>query len=251
MSLGHGLQLIQGNALEVLPLIEAGTIDAIVTDPPFGETSLKWDRWPRGWLRLCLSLLKPSGSMWCFGSMRMFLAEVAEFDGWRFVQDLVWEKQNGSSSHADRFRRVHEHACQFVPAQAIWGEVFKAPVTTPDAVARAVRRKRRPAQWGEIAGHTFTSEDGGPRLMRSVLPVRNCHGRAIHPTQKPEAIIEPLLRYSVPSGGLVLDPFAGSGTTLAVARELGMRCIGIEADAAYVAAATDRLRGTLALGGAA
>ena len=251
MSLGPGITLIHGDALKVLPTIAPGSIDAVIADVPYGETSLKWDRWPAGWLELRLPLLKPSGSLWCFGSMRMFLDQRDAFRGWRFVQDLVWEKQNGSASQADRFRRVHECVCQFVPENAAWGDIFKAPVTTPDAVARQVRRKQRPTHWGAIESHDYESHDGGPRLMRSVIAVRNMHGRAIHPTQKPEAIVEPLLRYSVPPGGLVLDPFAGSGTTLAVARSLGMRCIGIEANATYVEAATDRLRGTLALGGAA
>jgi site-specific DNA-methyltransferase (adenine-specific) len=242
---------IHGNAMDELASHAPESFDAIVTDPPYGETSLKWDRWPRGWLKLCLRLLKPSGSLWCFGSMRMFLAERAEFDGWRFVQDLVWEKQNGTSSANDRFRRVHELACQFIPEGAKWADVYKAPVTTPDAVKRQVRRKKRPAHWGDIGEHSFKSEDGGPRLMRSVVFMRNMHGRAIHPTQKPEGIIEPLLRYSVPPGGLVLDPFMGSGTTLAVARELGMGAVGIEANETYYRAARDRLAGTLALGGAA
>ena len=169
MSLGPGITLIHGDALKVLPTIAPGSIDAVIADVPYGETSLKWDRWPAGWLELRLPLLKPSGSLWCFGSMRMFLDEVAEFEGWRFVQDVVWEKQNGSGLHNDRFRRVHEHACQFVPKAQVWADMFKAPVTTPDATARTVRRKARPAHWGAIGNeHVFTSEDGGPRLMRSV-----------------------------------------------------------------------------------
>src|SRR5207253_5557653 len=57
---------------------------------------------------------------------------------------------------------------------------------------------------------TYTSEDGGPRLMRSVLKVRNEHGRAIHPTQKPLELLRPMVRYSCPPGGLVLAPFSGS-----------------------------------------
>lgn len=243
---------IHGDALTVMRGMTSGTFDAIVTDPPYGETSLKWDRWPTGWLALALLLLKPTGSLWCFGSMRMFIEQAAEFTSdWRFVQDIVWEKQNGTNSSADRFRRVHENATQWVPKTSKWAQVFKAPVTTNDATARTSRRKTRPAHWGAIAGHTYVSEDGGPRLMRSVLSVRNCHGRALHPTQKPEDVVEPLLRSSVPPGGLVLDPFMGSGTTLLVARSLGMSAIGIEADERHFATARNRLDSTLALGGAA
>lgn len=243
---------LHGDAMKVMQGMASGTYDAIITDPPYGETSLKWDRWPTGWLAAVLPLLKPSGSLWCFGSMRMFLEHAEEFRAdFRFVQDIVWEKQNGSGSAADRFRRVHECVTHWVPKGSKWADTYKLPVTTPDATARTSRRKNRPGHWGEIAAHTYTSEDGGPRLMRSVIAVRNCHGRAQHPTQKPEDIVEPLLRYSVPPGGLVLDPFMGSATTLLVARSLGMSATGIEADEHHYADACARLRGTLALGGAA
>jgi site-specific DNA-methyltransferase (adenine-specific) len=77
--------------------------------------------------------------------------------------------------------------------------------------------------------------------MRSVLQVRSEHGRAVHPTQKPLGILSPLISYSVPPGGLVLDPFMGSGSTLLAARQLGRRAIGIEADEAYCKAAVQRL----------
>lgn len=234
--------LVHGNALEALARFPAASFDAVVADPPYKETSLKWDRWPAGWVRLCLRLLKPSGSLWCFGSQRMFLEQLSEFEGWRLVQDLVWEKQNGSGSAADRFRRVHELALQFVPKDAKWSDIYKLPVTTPDAVKRSVKRKKGPTQWGELRESEFKSEDGGPRLMRSVIYMRNCHGRAVHPTQKPEGIVEPLLRYSVPPGGMVLDPFMGSGTTLVVAKSLGMHAVGVEASEEYFSIATERLR---------
>lgn len=252
MSLGPGITLTHGDMFTELLKIAPASIDAVITDVPYGETSLKWDRWPTGWLAAVAPLLKRSGSLWCFGSMRMFLEHAEEFrEHFRFVQDIVWEKQNGSGFHADRFKRVHEAAVHWAPKGVKWSETFNLPVTTNDATARTVRRKKRPAHWGEVGESTFTSQDGGPRLMRSVITVKNCHGRALHPTQKPEDIVEPLLRSSVPPGGLVLDPFAGSGTTLAVARSLGMRCIGIEANATYFEAATDRLRGTFQFGGTA
>jgi site-specific DNA-methyltransferase (adenine-specific) len=77
--------------------------------------------------------------------------------------------------------------------------------------------------------------------MRSVFHVRSCHGYAVHPTQKPVGVLVPLLRYSCPPGGLVLDPFLGSGSTLLAARQLGLRAIGIEREERYCAAAVARL----------
>jgi site-specific DNA-methyltransferase (adenine-specific) len=217
------ITLYHGDAREIMPLLPM-SIDAIIADPPYGETALAWDRWPEDWPHIAAAL---SMQLWCFGSMRMFMEKTAQFDCWKFAQDIVWEKHNGSNSFADRFRRVHEGVAHFYRGE--WSAVHKEPQFTSDAVRRTVRRsKNRTQHWGDIGEHAFTSEDGGPRLTASVLYVRSCHGHAVHPTQKPEGIVSPLVLYSVPHGGLVLDPFAGSGTTLAVARKTGRRAIGIE-----------------------
>ena len=234
-----------GDCRELLPGFK--NIDCIVTDPPYGQTSLAWDVPVDDWLPLADACLKPHGSLWIFGSLRSLAplvaaADAGELGPWRFAQDIVWEKHNGSSFHADRFRRVHEQAAQFY--RGPWESVYKAVQTTQDATKRTVRRKERPPHTGEIAGSTYTSEAGGPRLVRSVLRVRSEHGRAIHPTQKPEGIVRPLVAYSCPPGGVVLDPFAGSGTTLAVARSLGCIGLGIEKDPDYGRAAVARLSQT-------
>jgi site-specific DNA-methyltransferase (adenine-specific) len=219
--------------------VDVGEVGVVVADPPYGETSLVWDRWQAGWVDAVAGRVRRSCSLWCFGSMRMFLDHVGEFAGWQLAQDIVWEKHNGSSLLADRFRRVHENALQWY--RGPWAEVWRAPVTTPDATKRTARRKRKPAHWGSIDAGSYRSEDGGPRLARSVLKVRSTHGHAIHPTQKPLGIIEPLLRYSLAPGGTVLDPFAGSASTLVAAREAGYRAIGIEADEAMCEKAAERL----------
>jgi site-specific DNA-methyltransferase (adenine-specific) len=77
--------------------------------------------------------------------------------------------------------------------------------------------------------------------MTSVLRVRSIHGYAIHPTEKPVGVLDPLIRYACPPGGLVLDLFAGSGSTLDAARQSGRRAIGIEGDERYIEAAATRL----------
>lgn len=232
--------LYHGDCRAVLASAWVGElVDLIVADPPYGDTSLSWDHHVEGWLSYCRPRLQPHGSLWCFGSLRFFMA--ADFRGWKLAQELVWEKHNGSNFHADRFRRVHELAAQFYSDRTRWEQVWKAPVTTPDATARTVRRKERTPHTGEIANSTYVSEDGGPRLMRSVLRVRSCHGGAEHPTQKPVGIIDPLLEYSLKPGGVVLDPFAGSGSTLVAAKLRGARAVGIEIDERYCEVAARRL----------
>jgi site-specific DNA-methyltransferase (adenine-specific) len=206
-------------------------VDAIITDPPYGDTSLAWDRTPApAWLAVAGEVTR---NLWCFGSMRFWLTEAPHFfaEGWRYGQEVVWEKHNGSSFHADRFKRVHELALHWYRGD--WKSLHREPPVTFNATRRAVRRKHRPPHTGDIGASAYVSEDGGPKLMRSVLQVRSEHGRAVHPTQKPLGILRPLIEFSVPAGGVVLDPFAGSGSTLLAARELGRRAVGFEAREDY------------------
>ena len=220
--------LWHGDMREIVPGLDP--VSCVVTDPPYGETSLGWDRWPSGWLDVAA---RASNSMWCFGSLRLFGIAFAEFlaAGWAYSQDIVWEKHNGSGFASDRFKRVHEHATHWY--RGTWAEIYHDTPTTADATARYVRRKARPAHTGYVEASSYTSEDGGPRLMRSVLQVRSMHGRAIHPTEKPVGILDPLIRYACKPGGTVLDPFAGSGATAEAARQSGRRAILVEADESY------------------
>lgn len=236
--------LWHGDMREIIPE-RVQVADLIVADPPYGETSLTWDRWPAGWLDIASHA---SRALWCFGSMRTFGVRWPEFlnAGWVYSQDVVWEKHNGSSFHADRFRRVHEHAAFWY--QGSWIQLYHETPTTLDAVAKTVRRKQRPAHMGDIQRGDYESVDGGPLLMRSVLPVRSMHGRASHPTEKPVGLLDPLIRYACPPGGTVLDPFAGSGSTAAAARLTGRKAILIEADERYCEIAANRLQNDLFAG---
>jgi site-specific DNA-methyltransferase (adenine-specific) len=235
---------LHGDMRERLRDVPDGSIDLILTDPPYGETSLAWDKRVAGWPALVLPKLKPTGSMWVFGSFRMFTETWADFVGWQNSQEVIWEKHNGTGLFNDRFRRVHEIAAHFYPASSKWADVYRAPQFTNDATARTVRKKGRPAQWiGATGETTYRSEDGGPRLMRSVIFARSEHGRADHPTQKPIEIVEPLMLYGAPPGGTVLDPFAGSGTTGLVARRHGRCAVLIEGNPQFWPVIDARLLG--------
>lgn len=238
--------LYHGDFREILPPLKIHA-DAIIADPPYGETSLEWDRWPDGWPT---EAAKYARSMWCFGSFRMFLDHVPEFREWKLSQDLVWEKHNGSNLAADRFNRVHEFASHWY--RGPWADVYHVPPTTDDATARAVRRKARPAQWiGATGENHYISIDGGPRVARSVLYARSMHGRAINETEKPVEFVEYLLRYAVPPGGSVIDIFAGSGSTGAAAKALGMKAVLIEKRESQCEGAANRLAKLLDFGGVA
>ncbi|KOU50543.1 DNA methylase [Streptomyces sp. WM4235] len=227
--------LYLGDMREVLPAL-AVQADLVVADPPYQETTLAWDRWPEGWPQLVETV---ASSMWCFGSMRMFLDRRHDFDGWKLSQDVVWEKSNGSGFARDRFRRVHEIATHWYRGD--WRDIHhdtpRTAYSGPDKSARG--RNSVTPHTGAIGAHTYV--DDGTRLARSVIKAGAVRYQRRHPTEKPIELLTPLIEYGCPEGGLVIDPFAGSGSTLDAARMLGRRAIGIEADERYVEAAARRL----------
>jgi site-specific DNA-methyltransferase (adenine-specific) len=237
-----------GDMRDVLPFGLDFAPTLVLTDPPYGDTSLEWDRWPGDWT----AFVPPSvDQMWCFGSMRMLLDHAHEFRsvGWKYAQEVVWEKHNGSGFADDRFKRVHEFATHWY--RGPWGALTIEPQYIDEATKRTVRRKERPPHTGEIAGSTYTSIDGGPKLQRSVIYARSAHGQAIHPTEKVQRILEPLIRYSTKVGDTILDPFAGSLSTARVARLVGRKSVCIEANEKYLERAVTRLTSELALHGGA
>jgi site-specific DNA-methyltransferase (adenine-specific) len=147
-------------------------------------------------------------------------------------QDAVWEKHNGSGFAADRLKCVHETMTHWYRGR--WGDVYhEAPrvfvgVDPHSRKVRAARKLETDAHHGALGGPT-TWVDDGMRIVRSVIRTRSMHGlRPISRTQKPEPLLTPLIEYACPPGGLLIDPFAGSASSLAVARMTGRRAIGIE-----------------------
>jgi len=132
----EAVTLYHGDCREVLPSIAiAPTV--VIADPPYGETSLCWDCWPDGWVAALPASVR---QLWCFGSMRMLLTEHArgEFGDFKFKEEIVWEKQNGSGFQATAVRRVHEFVSLWY--RGAWGDLTINPQRTDDATARTVSR---------------------------------------------------------------------------------------------------------------
>jgi site-specific DNA-methyltransferase (adenine-specific) len=240
--------LYHGDMRDLVPALSLSPhalADCVVTDPPYGETTLTWDRWPNGWPGLIADV---ADSMWCFGSMRMFLERRNDFAAWTLSQDLVWEKQNGTGFAADRFKRVHEHVLHWY--QGGWNLVHhETPKVAVNHRTRGNAGRGQVPHTGKIGSSTWI--DDGTRLMRSVIQAPNMWRRgAIHPTEKPVEVLRPLIEYACPPGGVVLDPFAGSGSTADAARSIGRRAVLIEANERYCSAIATRLsQGVLDLAG--
>lgn len=246
----EAVTLYHGDNAEILPALGV-CADVAVTDPPYGETSLSWDRWPKGWPTIIAAALPEVTSLWCFGSMRMFLEQRDEFAGWSFAQDVIWEKQNGTGFAADRFKRTHEHALHFYRGD--WAALSVSPPQEFYGGTDKGRVNKQPnhVQHANAITNAVPWVDDGTRLIRSVLRVHNMRFRSRHPTEKPTGILDPLIAYSCPPGGTVLDPFAGSGSTLDAARCSGRKAIGVEASEAYCEVIARRLSQGSLFGGAA
>src|SRR6185369_6141316 len=240
----EAVTLYHGDCREIVPALNL-TVDCIVADPPYGETSLAWDRWPDDWPTAISGAAK---SMWCFGSMRMFLDRRDQFVFWKLSHDIVWEKQNGTDLMDDRFKRVHEAATHWY--RGPWGEIHhEVPRERNHGPRREIRAAKsvKGEHINDVTGRVRSYQDDGLRIVRSVFRVSNLQGRAMHPTEKPVGILDPLIRYACPPGGTVLDPFAGSGSTAEAARLTGRKAILVEADERYCEAIARRMsQGVLA-----
>lgn len=236
----EAVTLYHGDCREVLPSLDI-VPRLVVADPPYGETSLRWDRWPDHWP----DAITASGarSMWCFGSLRMFIDRGEEFAGWRLSQDVIWSKPRGGVAYPDRATvRTHEIVAHWYRGD--WSEIHHEQQRQEHhgpGKGTIHRGETGPAWNGARRAHSWT--DDGTRALSSVIECQTMRMRGTgHPTEKPTGILEPLIAYGCPPGGLVLDPFAGSGSTLAAAVATGRRAVGIEADEAYCEVIANRLQ---------
>lgn len=243
-------RIIIGDCIEEMAKLPSGSIDAIFADPPYnlqltGELRRPndsvvdavdddWDRFDdfaaydaftRAWLTEARRLLTADGTLWTIGAYHnIFRVGAALQDlGFWMLNDVVWNKTNPMPNfRGRRFTNAHE--------TLIW-------------CARS-----------QSSRHYF-NYDGMKALndglqMRSDWSLPICSGRErlkqdgkkAHPTQKPEALLHRVILASTKPGGVVLDPFFGSGTTGAVAKRLRRHWIGIERDASYAAIAEKRIK---------
>lgn len=246
-----GVTLYLGDMREVLPGLTEQPV-AVVTDPPYGETSAAWDVWPDGWVDAVQDALPPSASLWCFGTARMFLEHAADFGAWKFAQEALWLKRNGSGpGQRDRLTKVHEWAYHWYRGK--WSDLHHEwPREQSFGADKSVRRVTSAPHQGAHIGTSYV-DDGTrqPRSVTWVLEAPSVRYRKRHQDEKPLTVTEQLVTECVPLGGLVLDPFAGSGTTLVAARDSGRRAVGVEADERSCEAAAERLQQQSLFGGVA
>jgi len=190
------------------------------------DTFKAYDDFTRAWLLAVRRVLKPSGTIWLIGSYHNIFRVGTILQDMQFwiLNDIVWRKTNPMPNfRGRRFTNAHETMIWASRDQKAKGYTFNY-----DAMKMANDDVQMRSDW------VFPICNGGERL-------KDEHGKKVHPTQKPEALLHRVLMSSTKPGDVVLDPFFGTGTTGAVAKRLGRDFVGIEREQDYIDAASARI----------
>ena len=237
------IDLYRGDCLEVMDrLIEDGVkVDSIITDPPYGTTACKWDSvipFDEMWLRLN-KLIKPNGAIVLFGS-EPFSSALRMSNIKNYKYDWVWDKKKGGNPLLSKIQpiKIFENILIF--------EKSGKKVKYYPIMEKRDKVKYRGKNKGTISdstGNSFTENKAYThKYPKAILEVSNASQKGkVHPTQKPVALMEYLIKTYTNENELVLDFTMGSGTTGVACKNLGRKFIGIELDPDYFKIAEDRI----------
>jgi len=222
-------------------MIEEGIkVDAIITDPPYGTTACKWDSvidFEEMWLRLN-RLIKPNGAIVLFGS-EPFSSALRMSNIKNYKYDWVWDKRLAGNVFLAKSQpmKIHENILVFNSSK----ESFY-PIKTDLEKVRNYKDK-----YG--GGESFGKKGTGDKVHttkgknpKSIIDISNANRKGnTHPTQKPVALMEYLIKTYTNENELVLDFTMGSGTTGVACKNLNRDFIGIELDEDYFKIAKERI----------
>ena len=240
------IDLRLGCCLSVMADLPDGSIDLILTDPPYGVTSCRWDSvipFEPLWAHY-RRLLKPRGAVVLTASQPFTSMLTLSNMAW-FKYSLVWEKSSAGGFLDAKFRplKAHEDIVVFSPAGCSNGSKPSMQYTPQMGIGEPYRY----TSMGEVGQAGSRSQVGrlkrasdGQRYPRSVLYFPS-ESSGLHPTQKPVPLMEYLIRTYSNEGDTVLDNCFGSCTTGLACLNTGRNFIGIEKDPGYFAIAQNRL----------
>ena len=246
-------QIMLGDCITLMRMLPPASVHCVFADPPYNlqlrgelrrpDDSLvdgvdeDWDRFTdfaaydaftRAWLTECRRLLRKDGTLWVIGAYHNIfrIGAIMQDMGFWVLNDVIWRKANPMPNfRGRRFTNAHE--------TMIWA-----------AKQRDSRHRFNYQAMKALNDDVQMRSDWYFPLCTGAERLRNQHGLKLHPTQKPEALLHRVLLASTAPGDIILDPFAGTGTTAAVAKRLHRHFIGIERHPAYAEAAIGRVRKT-------
>lgn len=245
------IEIVNGDSITELAKLPTNSIDLLFADPPynlsktFGKEAFRqtssdeYEAWLESWLRLCVPLLKATASVYICGDWRS--AAAIQRVGSRYFElrnRITWEREKGRGAKAN-WKNASEDIWFFTVSDEYTFNVD------------AVKQRRRviapykvdgePKGWDATADGNFRDTHPSNLWTDISVPFWSMPENTDHPTQKPEKLLAKLILASTNENDLILDPFAGSGTTAVVAKKLGRRSIAIESDEQYCLIAAKRL----------
>ena len=244
-------KLYNGDCLEIMPTLEAGSIDAIITDLPYGTTACKWDTiipFEPMWKEV-KRVLKPNGTFITTASQPFTsILIMSNFNWFKYCQYWKKTKAVGFQHAKNKPMFIIEDVCVFSPApmghKSLLGE--RRMTYNPQGI-KSIGEKTVLRTWhGNMmgarpnqVGKKYEAFTGYPNnLLEFNQPIGI---KSLHPTQKPVALYEYLIKTYTNEGETVLDIAMGSGTTIEAAERTGRNSIGIEKDPDIFKTAQDRI----------
>lgn len=243
------MKIIRGECLaEMDKLITEGVkVDAIITDPPYGTTACKWDTvipFEPMWERLN-KLIKPNGAIVLFGSEPFSSAlRMSNIKNYRY--DWIWDKRFGANFGTAKIQPMKRHEIISVFADK------KSPLYYPQMTKRETpikigKNSKNSSVRGMLTKNAMNKPEYDKKVYDEKYPesiqlfnIRDDKNR-VHPTQKPVALMEYLIKTYTNEGETVLDFTMGSGTTGVACKQTGRNFIGIELDDGYFQIAKERI----------
>jgi len=237
-------ELILGDCLDVLPKISDKSVDIVLTDPPYGTTACKWDSvipFSLMWLNL-KRIIKDNGCIALFGTEPSSSYLRTSNIKW-FKYDWIWHKSKCGSALTAKYKPLTKHEII-----SIFG---KSRIKYFPQFTKGTSYKRV-GKISKINNHKFGLKyidvnNLGTRYPISVIQFQQKWRRQdqVHPTQKPVALLEYLIKTYTNENDTVLDFTMGSGSTGVACKNLNRKFIGIEKDQKYFNIAKDRIEGVL------
>ena len=236
-----GQRLILGDCLQVMQDIPDGSVDMVCTDPPYGTTACKWDSvipFEPMWEQL-KRITKPNGAIVLTAS-QPFTSALVMSNVKMFKYCWVWDKVNRPTGYLNAKKQPLRQTEDVIVFYR--DHVRYSPQMTQGKPYVATGSKKSENYGAQVKSTTICAD--GMRYPRNLIHIsadeRRTVGR-LHPTQKPVALMEYLIKTYTNEGETVLDFTMGSGTTGVACKNLGRSFIGIEMDADYFAAASKRI----------
>ena len=263
--------VIHGDALEILPALKPGSVDLFFTSPPYADARAysridpdSFVEWFAPFARAMLDATAPTGSLVLNIKNRVAsrgplkgqrhpyvyqLVLALQAMGWRWVETYVWAKPNAMpGTFGPRTKDAFEYVYHFAkgPRPFFNMDAVRVPYKADSAeIARRAQdtlgRRNTEAGFGRDRTKTYLLGGADPGNVIAVPQTYNQHKGVAHTAAMPEGLAEFFIKAMCPEDGIVVDPFAGGGTTMTVARRLGRRTGGIELHQEYAMEAHRRM----------